>query len=68
MQQSLSSEDRTLEDSLRETSGIEGQGQLAFNKSNIVNITNTNNSVVGNKSVNFSRTTEIQVRTSREKS
>jgi len=61
VQQSLSSEDRTLEDSLRETSGIEGQGQLAFNKSNIVNITNTNNSVVGNKSVNFSRTTEIQV-------
>ena len=59
MQQSLSSEDRTLEDSLREASGIEGQ--LAANKSNIVNITNTNNSIVGNKSVNFSRITEIQV-------
>jgi len=47
VQQSLSSEDRTLEDSLREASGIEG------NKSNIINITN--------RSVNFSHRTEIQV-------
>ena len=46
VQQSLSSEDRTLEDSLTE-------GQLAANKSNIINITN--------KSVNFSSKTEIQV-------
>jgi len=45
VQQSLSSEDRTLEDSLTE-------GQLAANKSNIINITN--------KSVNFSSKTEIQ--------
>jgi len=48
VQQSLSSEDRTLEDSLTED-------QLAANKSNIINITNTN------KSVNFSHRTEIQV-------
>ena len=52
VQQSLSSEDRTLEDSLlREANGIEGQ--LAANKSNIINITN--------RSVNFSHRTEIQV-------
>ena len=49
VQQSLSSEDRTLEDSLTED-------QLAANKSNTtINITNTN------KSVNFAHRTEIQV-------
>ena len=47
VQQSLSSEDRTLEDSLTED-------QLAANKSNTtINITN--------KSVNFAHRTEIQV-------
>ena len=46
MQRSLSSEDRTLEDSLTE-------GQLVANKSAIINITN--------KSVNFNSRTEIQV-------
>ena len=55
MQQSLSSEDRTLEES-----GIEGQ--LALNKSNIINITNKSvNMGTLNKSVNFSLRTEIQV-------
>ena len=55
VQQSLSSEDRTLEES-----GIEGQ--LAINKSNIINITNKSvNMGTLNKSVNFSLRTEIQV-------
>ena len=54
VQQSLSSEDRTLEES-----GIEGQ--LAVNKS-IINITNKSvNMGTLNKSVNFSLRTEIQV-------